>query len=253
MDRRDSCLVRYGLLGRVGWFQLPDSTDIVFQRGEPVVIRTLRGDELGEILLVSNIGLAESGVSSQTETGTEFVPIGSVLRRATHEDQATPLEFDELRHVRFEACQRLLEEGQWPVELLDVELLLDGRSTVFHLLGAPGFDRTSLHAYLRKKIDFDIWLEDIAEAEAIAAGEPPVRASTCGSSGGGCGQGGCSSGCGSSSSSSETEGTSQAVPATSGCAGCGIQALRKRSQSTASPHSTAAISVDQSQPEPQSA
>ena len=40
------------------------------------------------------------------------------------------------RHEQFAVCRRILEEGGWPLELIDVETLLDLSTTVLHVLGS---------------------------------------------------------------------------------------------------------------------
>ena len=65
------------------------------------------------------------------------------------------------REGRFSLCQRILEEGHWPWELIDVEPLLDDRATILHYLGPHKVDAASLRTRFRVELDMDIVLEPV--------------------------------------------------------------------------------------------
>ena len=80
-------------------------------------------------------------------------------------------ERQETRPSRFTLCQRVLEEGNWPCELIDVEPLLDGRATVLHYLGPHQLDVASVRARFRVACDLEVVLEPAGtdlEADRIA-------------------------------------------------------------------------------------
>ena len=54
-----------------------------------------------------------------------------------------------LQPARFARCQHIFQEEGWPWELLDVEPLLDGNTTVLHYLGPHQIDATSVRARFR--------------------------------------------------------------------------------------------------------
>lgn len=199
-------LIRYGLMRRVGQF-LSDSNR--FTRGQIVVIRTHRGTELGEVLLELPPALGS-------------VPtIGSarVLRVACEEDLEFSARLDDERCRRFSLCQRVFQDGAWPIELIDAEPLLDDRRTVLHYLGPHNLDFAGLRSVLRQTCGLDVVLEavgcdapawpEVVHSEAEA--EEVHGCGSCGSDGaGGCASGGC--------------GASDGVHG-GGCSDCGVKKL----------------------------
>jgi cell fate regulator YaaT (PSP1 superfamily) len=179
-------LVRYGLRRHVGRFL----ADAEHDQGAAVVVQTHRGTELGEVLAATN---AISGTAL-------------VLRAAGPDDleQARLAALDQ--PSRFAACERFFQGGVWPLELIDVEPLLDSRRTVLHYLGPHRLDSEGLVQAARESIGLDLVLEpvglDVEDASMIE--DEPEGCGSCGS-GGGCG-------------SSETAGGS-------GCSGCAVKDL----------------------------
>ena len=194
----DRCyLVQYGLNSQVGRFST--GADDQFERGEAVVIRSWRGTELGEVLI-------EAGRFSNGEPVESAVEgIARILRSANHDDLDRARIAETLRDPQFEACSLLFQDGTWPIELIDVEPLLDDRRTVLHYLGPHKLDTAGLLAVFRNTCNLDVMFQpagtDVADvAEEADVEEPAPEAHGCGScgskSGGGCGTGG-GGGCGS--------------------------------------------------------
>ena len=181
-------LVQYGLNAQVGrFFAEPDEA---YQRGERVVIRSWRGTELGEIL-------TEAGRFSAEESAIEG--IARVLRRATEDDLERSRIAQDLRNRQFEEWSRLFQEGTWPIELIDVEPLLDDKRTVLYYLGPHKLDTAGLLAVFRNALKLNVMFQpvgpDVAEeTEEVEAEEHGCG--SCGSKAGGCGSGG-GGGCGS--------------------------------------------------------
>jgi len=221
-------LIRYGVMSQVGRFTALPECDAPLERGQVVVIQSHRGLELGEVLIPLN-------------SPAPSVDRPSVLRLAGLEDLARADRARESRPSRFTLCQRVLEEGNWPWELIDVEPLLDGRAMVLHYLGPQHLDVASLHARFRVACDLDVVLEPAGtDLEADASHERAHQGggqAGCGSCD--CGAGG---GCGSATALREErdspavafgENGSTAAPH-AGCASCGISQLRAaRSRQTA--------------------
>ena len=139
-----SYLIRYGVMSHVGRFPALPTCDRSLERGQLVVIQTERGLELGEVLI------ATDGKAPSSETGPDSAMAGAgdedamslvssstshVLRKAGPDDLSRSRSATAARASRFSLCQRILEEGNWPWELVDVEPLLDGRATVLQYLG----------------------------------------------------------------------------------------------------------------------
>ncbi|WP_337175796.1 PSP1 C-terminal domain-containing protein [Paludisphaera sp.] len=180
------CLVRHGLAGRVGWFaaDAPAPT-----RGEAVVLRTSRGIELGEVLKAE---------PSRARAGEDSIGVFRVLRAATPADLELAREAERLRDARFDLCRRVVDEEGWPLELVDVEPLLD-LSTVLHVLSWDEYDPAMVRARFRVSGDFDVHVEALGDDPAPDPAPEPPKAKA--KAGGGCGTG-------------------------SGCSSCGVAAMR---------------------------
>lgn len=88
-----------------------------------VVVRTVRGLEVGEIL-------------TPPESETDWrEPDGEILRGMTEADELLAERIARRRDEAFAACQTLLVERQIGAVLLDVEHLFDGQGLYFYFLG----------------------------------------------------------------------------------------------------------------------
>ena len=201
--------VQYGLARQVGRFI---GGSAPYDRGQTVVLATRRGTELG-------IVIAEAGPAAVSpESAAILRPVGpDDLARARHAEAQ--------RHLRFDACRRVFDEGAWPIEPIDVEPLLDDDRAVLHYLGPHRLDLVGLRAALRVSCGLDLVFEpvgrDVPDAEPEPEAEPDHGCGHCGSEGGGCGSGGCGS---------DSEGHG------GGCSGCTVSALvasRRRAPSLA--------------------
>lgn len=195
-------LVRYGLMRHLGLFSA-DSED--FERGQTVVVRSYRGLELGEVLL-------KRPEAPTAPTATR------VLRVATAEDLEQARRRALLdRPGRLAVCERVLREGSWPLDLLDVEPLLEGRRTVLHFLGPHDFDAAGLRSTFWDACDLDV----IFESAGVDTTEIPEPADDQDHGCGHCGSGG---GCGSGSDAGSGS-----------CSGCSVKSLMgRRKAATAS-------------------
>ena len=206
-------LIRHGLNRQVGRF-VSDIPDL--NRGQTVVLVSVRGTELGDVLLSiasSTAGTAGLSPSSPGSAGAR------VLRIAGPDDLERARRAELERPRQFATCSSILREGVWPLELIDVEPLLDERRTVLHYLGPHRLDAPGLVAAFRVACNLDVILEpagiDVSEDEELEPeGLADQGCGSCGSEGGGCGSGG--GGCGSGAGSSSSHG---------GCGDCGIKKL----------------------------
>jgi cell fate regulator YaaT (PSP1 superfamily) len=195
-------LVRYGLMGRVGRFASEQSG---LERGQAVVIRSHRGTELGEVLIP---------VPATDDIAASAGP-ARVLRVADPDDLDRARCAERERAERFEVCRRVFADGIWPLELIDVESLLDDRRTVLHYLGPHHLDTSGLLSAFRSACNLDVMFEpagvDVSDPDEVST-EHTASAHGCGNCGreGGCGTGG---GCGTSGADAH------------GCASCGIKTL----------------------------
>jgi hypothetical protein len=232
----DSYLVRYGLMANVGRFHaLLELGEL--ERGDVVVIRTLRGMELGEVLTrtggVHN-SRRDGGFRQEPESSDDDLSLetqAAIVRRASAGDMDSARVADESRVARFAECQRILSEADWPGELIDVEPLLDGGTIVLHAIAFDGFDEGVLRARFRVMCDLEVLVELVGSEPAVAE---PVANEAAGGSCGSCSSGGCSSGGGCSTGGCTTKGRGVASSkrSGSGCDTCALsRATSRRSES----------------------
>ncbi len=181
-------LVRYGALGWVGRFGSVDRIEC--SHGDPVVVQTSRGTEIGEILAGPVDGREDQGDVSNHQ------PIGEVLRGLTAEDdqqhnrsqQTEPFDI-------FAECQQLLSDHQVSVQVIDCERLFDDETIVLYFLGEETTEMQPIAEELGKRWQAKVLFNPVIEPVAAPGG------GGCGS--GGCGSGGC--GAGAAQEKSETE------------------------------------------------
>lgn len=215
-------LIRYGVMGYVSRFRAAPECDRPLGRGQAVVIQSDRGLELGEVLLPLEGTASAPPVDRQR-----------VIRPADPEDLARCRHAEAIRPERFALCQRILREGDWPWELVEVEPMLDDRATVLHYLGPHQLDSSTLRARFRMTCDFDVVLEPVGDDVEIEGAGPHASDDH----GGGCGSCGSGGGCGSCGVArpSDSESAGHAASSHSGCDSCGIGRLladRKRGRPT---------------------
>ncbi|MBA4191915.1 MAG: hypothetical protein C0467_28380 [Planctomycetaceae bacterium] len=167
-------LIQYGRPGFVGRFH----SALQLARGDRVVVRGVRGIELGAVLL-SVEGTGEDGV---------------VLRTATQDDEAHVTQ----SQARVQELLTAASEGALalPLAFVDVEVTLDNVA-ILHALPWDACDATPLLEQLSARFGFTVRLLDLSRTPSVkdepssgGCGKPG-----CGTeSGGGCSTGGCSTG-----------------------------------------------------------
>lgn len=132
-------------------------------------------------------------------------------------------------------AEEILDEEGWPLELIDVETLLDQDTTVIHYLGPRNLDLAPLRARFRSSSGFDVVFEPagLDPGPQLAGPAPPTgrgaanRCGDCDCSGGGCGTTTAEAlaipEAGSRTEDSSTEPCGQS--AHQGCSSCGISKL----------------------------
>ena len=205
MEQEPAYLIRYGVMGHVGKFAHDPTMDFVLDRGQAVVIRTDRGEEVGEVLVP--LGLPSSAsVASDHDAGRAVARAAAgnarsggsgVLRLASAQDLEDARRSAQLRAERYQVCQRICGEQDWPLEVIDVEPLLDQKTTVVHYLGPRDLDLALLRAQIRRTCDFDIIFEPVGSDHGMEwdteVSAPATRrgrgCGDCDCSGGKCGTG----------------------------------------------------------------
>lgn len=116
-------LVSYGRSGDFGRFR--SASEVSYRRGDRVVVRSPQGLEAGTVLCPFTPG--HSRFLSRTAAG-------KVMRLFGAEDQRTEVQLLERGQRAFEEGRRLTHELGLPMEILDVEVLMDGRQAIVHLV-----------------------------------------------------------------------------------------------------------------------
>jgi cell fate regulator YaaT (PSP1 superfamily) len=179
-------LVSFGHAGEIGRFAA--GLQLSCRRGDRVVVRGAQGLLLGTVVC--------DATSRHAQMLTDAT-VGELLRVATAEDRAIEKQVRERSQRLFDDARRLTVEQALPLEILDVEIQLDGHRVTLYFLRYAECDERPLVAALSKKYEVMVALRDLAlPAGATACGKPD-----CGNSGGGCTScssgGGCGTGCGS--------------------------------------------------------
>lgn len=185
-------LVSYGSLGNFGRFAPVDDTR--YERGDRVLVRSVQGLELGEVLCPATAGHA--GFLSRTAAG-------ELLRRVSEADEQNAAQARTRGRQLFEDGRRLAAELELPLEILDVEVLLDGTQAIVQHLRREDCDYRPLVSRLSRQHDILVIMHNLALPK-----EPDEPDHGCGKPG--CGkEGGCSScgsgGCGTCSAGSKAE------------------------------------------------
>jgi cell fate regulator YaaT (PSP1 superfamily) len=179
-------LVSFGAAGDFSRFRAIGPQ--TYTRGDRVVVRSHQGLELGVVLCPT---------TADHERFLSHTAVGELLRLANRDDECASARTRELGRQIFEDGRRLTTELGLPLEIVDVEVLLDGRqANIYHL--RPGdCDYRPLVSELASRHDILISMQNLAqpaEEKTNGCGKPD-----CGQTGGGgcssCGPGGgCSAG-----------------------------------------------------------
>jgi PSP1 C-terminal conserved region len=182
-------LMSYGLLGDFGRFR--SHQPIACRRGERAVVRSHRGVEVAQVL------------GPATPRHARYLPnttLGEFLRLAGPDDVAA---LDRLRLRGQEVLDRgnrLAHELGLAVELLDVEMLLDGQHAVLHHVRWAAGDIRPLVSTLSREYEMHVLLTDLSRSATAAVEEEHDEHGCgrpdCGSGAGGCGSCGTGGGCG---------------------------------------------------------
>ena len=113
--------VRFSSTGKVYYFE---PGKVWPQPGEQVVVETVRGAELGEVVA------AAREISDESVIG-ELKP---VLRRATEADLATAAKNREKEKAAFAVCVQRIKEHKLNMKLVNVEFAFDGSKVVFYFV-----------------------------------------------------------------------------------------------------------------------
>jgi hypothetical protein len=179
-------LVAHGKNGAFGRFVAEGTLSL--SRGDQVVVETVRGVELGEVLCPAN------GRHVQI---LHAAPPGRLLRPADPCDRQSALDARALADIIFADSRELIHSPDSVCEVFDVEVLLDGRRAIVQYVGNDDA-ASGLVGALRERHNIEVLAENLSppQEQHGGCGKPD-----CGRTGGGgcttCGsEGGCGT-CGS--------------------------------------------------------
>jgi hypothetical protein len=169
-------LLSYGTMGDLA----RASAGFDCARGDEMVLRSPRGLELGVVLCASGPGHVRL-LSS--------VGCGEVVRHATPEDGHTAERMRRRGEHLFADARQTAAQLGLPLEILDVEVLLDGRHAILHHLRAGACDPRELMDRLAERHGLLVSFRDLALPPDVAPTEEEHAHEGCGAEG--CGSGGC--------------------------------------------------------------
>lgn len=188
----DQYVVAYGKSGGLGCFTVVEPLELA--RGDRVVLRTPRGLEMGEVLNPATLRQARL-------IGAHMA--GDILRRAGAEDERMLRQLRPQADQLFAAGRAATHQLGLPLQILDVEVLLDGTHVLMQFVGGNEADVSQLAAALPHQ-GFEIYFENLA---------PPSQANHDDHGAGGCGKPDCGRTDGGGCSTCSTGG---------GCSSCGV-------------------------------
>jgi hypothetical protein len=182
-------LVSHGNSGGFGRFV----TTLSLRRGDRIVAQTARGLELGTVLCPASHGHLQLLAATSA---------GRIVRRAEPADDEMVRSLQLLGRGIFDAAQQMTHDAALALEIVDVQILLDGATAIIQFLGKTPDDCETVARALERKFGLTIVMENLTltaptaeEEQQHGCGKPD-----CGRVGGGCmscgTDGGCSS-CGS--------------------------------------------------------
>lgn len=182
----DYYLISHGKLGALGSFRTRSS--LVLRRGDRVVVQSTVGLELGVVL-------GPASISQSRLLGDA----GQIVRRLDSEERFhTPIQTDAV----FAEARSLVRRLKLDVEVIDVELTLDGQTATLMVLAGASANADPLIEAIEASFGIDVKLHNLSviPAEKDEEAHGSCGKSDCGSSEGGCSScgsgGGCGTGCG---------------------------------------------------------
>jgi cell fate regulator YaaT (PSP1 superfamily) len=143
-------IVRHGAMRLMGEFAAPPAATIA--RGDRVVARTERGQELGEVLCPA------------TPQAVSYLPEpthGDILRRLTDEDRRREDQIRANSRQQFDTGARLVSEHRLAMQLVDVEYLFGGERIIFYFLADKRVDFRELVRAMAREFQTRIELRQI--------------------------------------------------------------------------------------------
>lgn len=153
-------VVRYGSMRHLGVFAVKGSGE--FTRGTPVIARTVRGMESGEVLCEA---------TDHSVAQLKDPPRGSIIREQTEDDRREIFRLLDQQRQEFESCGKRIAEMGLDMRLVDVEHLYGGERVVVYYLAEERVDFRELVKVLASDFQTRIEMRQIGvrdEAKLLA-------------------------------------------------------------------------------------
>ena len=111
--------VRFKRVGKVYYF---DPGTLTFQAGDPVIVETARGVEMGETVIPNK----------QVEEGELVQPLKKVLRKATEHDLKCAAANAKKEKTAYDICLKKIAEHKLEMKLVAVEYTFDANKILFY-------------------------------------------------------------------------------------------------------------------------
>lgn len=111
--------IRFKTAGKIYYFS---PGEIEFKKGDFAIVETVRGVEIGEVMLKNSEVTEESVVS----------PLKPVLRKATADDLKKAEEIKHKEKKAFDVCLEKIKQHNLDMHLVDVEYTFDGNKVLFY-------------------------------------------------------------------------------------------------------------------------
>src|SRR5688572_1543209 len=143
-------IVRHGTMRLLGEFTPADGS--AYDRGQRVVVRTDRGQELGEVLCPS---------TPQAVAHLPEPTRGDLLRRMTADDVRREDALRANSGKQFDTASRLVADHKLQMQLVDVEPIFGGERLVFYFLAEKRVDFRELVRAMAREFQTRIELRQI--------------------------------------------------------------------------------------------
>jgi cell fate regulator YaaT (PSP1 superfamily) len=153
-------IVRHGAMRFLGEFEPAEG--VSYNRGTQVVLRTERGQEVGEVLCEAT-PQAREWLTEPTQ--------GQIIRPVSFEDLQSIDRVREKEAQEFETCLKFIGQRQLQMALVDVEHLFGGERIVFYFLSEKRVDFRELVKDLAREFQTRIEMRQIGvrdEAKLLA-------------------------------------------------------------------------------------
>lgn len=153
-------LIRHGVMRFLGEFECP--SDLSVRRKDNVIIRTERGQEIGEVLCPA---------TPQTVAAIPDPTRGDILRILAPEDQIKIAHLKEVERKEFLVGQQLIAQCRLLMQLVEVEHLFGGERIIFYFISEQRVDFRELVRQMAREFHTRIELRQIGvrdEAKLLA-------------------------------------------------------------------------------------